>query len=91
MRSEGFEPSRPVGAQALNLPRMPFRHDRVSAPGFEPGKGARLELAAYAVPPSALILASGIEPDPSAYRAAARTSDTNLGQVFAPPTGIEPA
>src|SRR5262249_17620227 len=33
-------------------------------------------------------LASGIEPDPSAYKAAARASE--LRQV-APPTGIEPA
>lgn len=89
MRSEGFEPSRPGGAQALNLSRMPFRHDRVSAPGFEPGKERGLSSPRMPVPPSALILASGIEPDPSAYKAAARASEPR--QVFAPPTGIEPA
>jgi hypothetical protein len=61
--------------QALNLPRMPFRHDRVSAPGFEPGTKRGLSSPRMPVPPSARVLAPGIEPDPSAYRAAARTSE----------------
>ena len=85
----GIRTLTPNGAQALNLLRMPFRHDRVAdvvaeRSGIRTRMEARLGLAAYTVSAKRSLLASGIDPDPSAYRRP--LAPTSLTRA-APPAG----